>query len=352
MKNSAFYKAIVVRKISRLEFDVNFEKLNFDRLRESMIDGSVIIKNKYSGLNYKDSMSLSGHPAVTRRFPHIPGIDAAGVVVESRNSSYKLGSEVVVYARNMGMNQDGGFSEYVLLKNPWIEKKPEGLSLRDFIAFGTAGFTAALAVKKICELFGKDVEKKILINGASGGIGSLSIWMLSSLGYKVIVLTSDLSQSAYLKSIGANEVVHSELFTGAEVSQNLLPEAYDAVIDVLGGRYLSHSLKMICVGGVAMSIGMIDGTKFDANVLPFILRGISLVGINAEHCTYLERASIWKWLAANFCFQNMPNGLCHEINFESFFLIASGRYEAREVFGEKPSRLIVDFDNSRSDLLC
>ncbi|HCV01473.1 oxidoreductase [Candidatus Saccharibacteria bacterium] len=271
------YKALIVEKHHPRVFKTQIKSLSFANLPNS----EVLIKVFYSSLNYKDILSCEGNPAVTRRFPHTPGLDASGVVEESKSNLFKRGDRVAVFCTPMGMNHAGGLSEYISVPAEWLISLPEDMGLEEVMIYGTAGYTAALAVSAI-EKHGIDKSvSKVLVTGASGGLGSIAVLLLQHLGYDIEVNVTREGSKSFLKRLGVSAVTN---LNGSNVKtfHNLLPSRWQAVIDVAGGDVLSYILKQVSDNGILVSTGLVAGTRFETNVLPFILRGISLKGINAE----------------------------------------------------------------------
>lgn len=258
-------------------------------------------------------MSCDGHPAVTRRFPHTPGIDASGIIEESNSPDFCKGEKVIVVSCAMGMNLAGGFGQYISVPAKWVMKLDDNLSLAESMAYGTAGYTAALSIEAILKNTSKlntlnnnaeIYNSQVIVSGATGGIGCIATAMLSQLGYSITAVTGNLDAKNILTDIGASEILdRSEL--EAKSGQNLFTPKWDSAIDVAGGQILSNVLKMIKDNGLVVATGMAKDTHFDANVLPFILRGITLIGINAENTSMQYREQVWRkmstiWKPSNF----------------------------------------------------
>lgn len=338
------YRAIKVKKSEHNFFYVEVDFFSLNKLISQIENGDVVIKNQFSGLNFKDVMSASGNPAVTRHFPHVPGIDAAGNVVASKNVDFPIGSEVIAYAREMGMNKSGGFSEFVLLKKDWIEPKPKNLSLKQCMIIGTAGFTAALAVQTIDDFIDNNEGVRILVDGATGSVGSIVIHMLSNLGYSVSALTSGFKNDDFLLSIGAKEIIYSDSFLSKLGSQNLLPENFDAIVDVLGGDVLSKLVKIIKKDGIGVLLGMVKGTSFEANVLPFILRGVSLIGLNAENKSNEYRTLVWNKISSSYLTPEIPKILYSSVGLTSFAAMLNSMITHDFSSDQKVGKIILDFN--------
>jgi len=282
-------KALTIKKISTQKYKLGLEKIDIKNVKKN----EVIIKVHYSSLNYKDILLCSGNLGLVRKYPHVPGIDAAGVIIKSNSKKFKVGEKVLVVARTMGVSTFGGLSEYVKVPSQWVEKIPKKLSLKKSMIFGTAGFTAQMAIFK---LLNKDLKKNslpILVSGSTGGVGSMAVFMLSKLGYKVSALTSNLKNSLFLKKIGANEIVDIKKFLSAP-NMPLLKIRFSGIIDNLGGEIISVGLKQIAEDGQIISIGNVLNENINTSLLPLILRGVQITGINAESASLTMRKKIWK----------------------------------------------------------
>ncbi len=295
------FKAMVVREIDKRTFSRNIEKRNISDLPQ----GDVLVKVKYSSLNYKDALSATGNKGVTKQYPHTPGVDASGIVVESSGTGFKKGDEVIITGYDLGMNTSGGFAEYVRVPETWIIKKPENLTLRESMIFGTAGFTAALSVYKLIE-YGeiKPETGKILVTGARGGVGSHAVSFLAKAGYHVVAVTGIHADpekefpedEAFLKSIGAKEVIPREEVND-ETGKPMLKTLWAGAIDTIGGNILSTVIRQTAYSGAVTTCGNAAGMSFEANVFPFILRGVSLFGIDSVECPMGPRKATWERMA-------------------------------------------------------
>ncbi|MDX8337451.1 YhdH/YhfP family quinone oxidoreductase [Candidatus Cetobacterium colombiensis] len=259
----------------------------------------TLIKVSYSSLNYKDALSSSGNKGVTRNYPHTPGIDAAGVIVESSNENLKPGTEVLVTGYDFGMNTSGGYQEYIKVPSEWVVPLPKGLTLKESMIYGTAGLTAAISVYKLVvkgEVKPEDGE--ILVTGATGGVGSIATMLLKKLGYEVVAVTGKLQEIDYLLEIGASKVIHRDEL--AATSKPMLRGVYAGVIDTVGGNILSTALKALKYNGVATACGNAAGVSFESSVFPFILRGVTLYGVDSVEISMKERTIIWEKLAQDW----------------------------------------------------
>ena len=259
-------------------------------------EGDLLVHVKYSSINYKDALSASGNKGVTRSYPHTPGIDAAGIVIDSSSSLFNKGDQVIVTGYDLGMNTWGGFSQYIRVPSQWVIKLPNNLSLKESMIYGTAGFTAALSVHKLLGAGIKPEDGGILVTGATGGVGSLALSILSKLNYKVSALSGKNDKKELLMSLGAFEVMdRKELET--ESTRPLLKSRWAGVIDNVGGPILSSAIKSTHYNGVVTSCGNIASAELKTSIYPFILRAVSLVGIDSVNCDRTTRMEIWDLLA-------------------------------------------------------
>ncbi|MBT0652414.1 YhdH/YhfP family quinone oxidoreductase [Geomobilimonas luticola] len=289
------FKALVVEKTP----DKQFLRKIRERSIGDLPPGDLVVRVHYSSLNYKDALSATGHPGVTRQFPHTPGIDAAGVVISCESGDFAPGDKVLVTGYDLGMETDGGFGQYIRIPSAWGIRLPEGLTLRESMALGTAGFTAALSVLKL-ELAGvKPDDGDILVTGATGGVGSIAVSILSQAGYRVVAATGKSADEEYLKDLGAAEVIgRDEVAAGAE--KTLLPERWAGGVDVVGGTTLAAVLKSTQYGGTVTCCGLVASPELPVNVYPFILRGVSLVGIDSVQSPRETREEVWRRLATSW----------------------------------------------------
>lgn len=257
---------------------------------------AVLIRVHFSGLNYKDALSASGHKGITRKYPHTPGIDAAGVVVRSEDSDIKPGDEVIVTGYDLGMNTSGGLAEYICVPSAWVVKKPENLTLEESMIIGTSGFTAASAIYEIIKHSIKPDDGNILVSGATGAVGSAAVAMLAQAGYKVIASTGKSDEHYFLKSIGASEVIERNALND-QSGRGLLPARWVAALDTVGGNTLSTILLSTKERGLVANCGMIASDKLQVPVFPFIIRGVRLIGIASADTPMPRRLEIWKLIS-------------------------------------------------------
>lgn len=243
-------------------------------------EGEVLIKVQYSSVNYKDALSAIGNPGVTRNFPHTPGIDAAGTVVSDSTGQFSAGAEVVVFGYDLGMNTCGGYGEYIRIPAAWVLNKPAELSFEDAMRWGTAGYTAALSVEKLLKADITPDGGKVIVTGATGGVGSVAVALLAKLGFSVVAVTGKVDATEWLLNIGASEVLDRAKLLPMAAKPMTRP-LYQAGIDTCGGDILSAVLPQLKYGGVLTTCGMVAGADFSASVFPFILRGVNLLGVDS-----------------------------------------------------------------------
>ncbi|MBT1075102.1 YhdH/YhfP family quinone oxidoreductase [Geobacter grbiciae] len=291
MGNSVF-KALVVEKTPEKQFVREIRERSIDDLPA----GDLMVRVHYSSLNYKDALSATGHPGVTRQYPHTPGIDAAGEVVSCESGAFAPGDKVVVTGHDLGMETDGGWGQYIRIPSAWAVRLLEGLTLREAMALGTAGFTAALSVLKLERAGVRPDDGDILVTGATGGVGSIAVSILSRAGYRVTAATGKEFDEDFLKGLGATAVIgRDDVTAGAEKA--LLAERWAGAVDVVGGQTLAAVLKSTKYGGTVTCCGLVGSPELPMNVYPFILRGVSLLGIDSVQCPRGLREEVWQRLA-------------------------------------------------------
>jgi len=292
MRPDIEYRALVAEKDENSGMSLGVKKLRTSNLP----DHEVFIRVHYSSLNYKDALSASGNTGVTKCYPHTPGIDAAGVVEWSEDRQFKPGQKVIVTGYDLGQNTSGGFGEYISVPGDWVVPLPDSLTLRESMMLGTAGFTAAYGVKKIVDQGIEPGNETVLVTGATGGVGSLAVAILSRIGYRVVAVTGKEEQVSFLKSLGASEIISRE--SGTDISgAPMLSARWSAAIDTVGGNMLDAVLRQTGHNGVVTCCGNILGGRLETSIYPFILRGISLMGIDSGNCLMNDRIAIWKMLA-------------------------------------------------------
>ena len=293
--NVSTFRALVVSKTDEKTFTREITERSISDLPE----GEVLIRVHFSSLNYKDGLSCIGNPGVTRNYPHTPGIDASGKVTESSDSQFKTGDSVIVTSYDLGMNTSGGFGEYIRVPADWVVPLPESLSLKDAMVYGTAGFTSALSVHALQKHGVSQEQGEIVVTGSTGGVGSISVALLSHLGYNVVAATGKTNETEYLSGLGAKEIIHRDEVKD-DSNKPLLRERWAGAIDTVGGTTLATLLKATKRGGAVASTGLVDSADLPTSVFPFILRGVSLLGIDSGFTPTGLRREIWNKLAGEW----------------------------------------------------
>ena len=295
------------------ETDNHFSRSITEKIFDELSDGEVLVKVSWSSLNYKDALSASGNRGVTKRYPHTPGIDASGVVEESSSDAFHPGDKVIVTSYDLGMNTSGGFAEYIKIPASWIVPLPAGLDLRESMIFGTAGFTAGMSVMALTRSVPPG-RGDILVTGATGGVGSLSVALLAKLGYSVTAVSGKPESGPFLKGLGAQKILtRTEATVGHE--RPLLKGIWAGVIDTVGGEILATAIKSTDLQGVVTCCGNVASPDLPLTVFPFILRGVSLVGIDSQNCPMEARRKIWQHLASDWKPDRLDN-LCREVSLD------------------------------------
>ena len=267
-----------------------------DATLDELTPGDVVIKAAYSSVNYKDALAATGAGKILRRFPLIGGIDVSGNVASSTDARFREGEEVLVTGYDLGVSQDGGYSEYVRVPADWVVKLPPGLSLFDVMAIGTAGFTAALSIVQLEHNGLRPENGPVIVTGATGGVGSIAVAALSTLGYRVAALTRKDRQHDYLRTLGAADVIA----TGSlQMGTRPLEKAtWAGAVDPVGGETLAWLTRTMMPHGSIASSGLTGGVELHTTVMPFILRGVNLLGIDSAMCPMNRRVDIWRRLGS------------------------------------------------------
>lgn len=293
--NYMLFKAFEVAESSEKEY----KSALVTKSEDDLPPGEVLIKVQYSSLNYKDALSAIGNKGVTRNYPHTPGIDAAGTVEKSADPHFNRGDKVIVTGYDLGMNTSGGFAEYIRVPASWPVHLPEGLSRKRSMMFGTAGLTAALSVYNLKKQGITPPNGKIIVTGASGGVGSLAVAILSHLGFHVTAVTGKEDAVELLLDLGAKEVIPRAAIDDHS-GKPFLKAQYAAAIDTVGGNILATVLKSLNYGGVATCCGLVSSPELHTTIYPFILKGIRLIGIDSVLCDHHLRREIWEHLATDW----------------------------------------------------
>jgi acrylyl-CoA reductase (NADPH) len=324
----ATFKAIVIDK---METGQTVRLADFDE--KDLMDGDVTVAVEYSTLNYKDGLALTGKAPVVRRFPMIAGIDFAGTVESSSHPGWKSGDKVILNGWGLGETHLGAYGEKARVKGDWLVRLPGSMSTRDAMAIGTAGYTAMLSVMALERAGIAPARGSIVITGAAGGVGSVAIALLAKLGYTVVASTGRSSEADYLKGLGAAEVIDRKELSGPP--RALGKERWAGGIDAVGSTTLANVLSMTRYGGAVAACGLAAGMDLPTTVAPFILRGVSLIGIDSVMCALPLRREAWRRLEADLDRSKIA-AMTNEIGLAD--VIAAG---ARIVAGEVRGRTVV-----------
>jgi len=289
------FKAMVVSETAEKTFSREVR----ERALGDLPAGELIIEVKYSSLNYKDALSATGNKGVTRKYPHTPGIDAAGVVADSTTKLFTVGDQVTVTGFDLGMNTSGGFAQYISVPALWATKLPQGLSLKDSMSHGTAGLTAALCIIRLMASGLTKESGEVLVTGASGGVGSVAVAILAKLGFNVVAATGKASEHDFLSGLGAKAIISREEANDTS-GRPLQKPRWAGVVDTVGGNILATALKTTKYAGLVAACGNAMSAELNVNVFPFILRGVSLLGVDSVEIPMRARQMAWNKLAGEW----------------------------------------------------
>ena len=287
------YNAFVVDEIED-QFKSSIKSLPLPELK----DGFVLIDVLYSSLNYKDALSASGNKGVTKSYPFTPGIDAVGRIRQSKDNNLKEGDEVIVTGYDLGMNTNGGFGEIIHVPSGWVVPLPENLSMEEAIAFGTAGITAAASVDAVLSKIDAP-ELPVVVSGATGGVGSIAVGLLSKLGIDVTAITGKENSNQFLKDLGAKNIILRDDFCSEKI-RPLDKTKFSAGVDTVGGEILSRIISQVNRHGVITCCGNVNSIKLETTVFPFILRGIALQGIDSAESPISYKKYLWDKIASEW----------------------------------------------------
>lgn len=327
------FKAMVVQEAP----DGSFTRQITDKSLDELPEGEVLIKVQYSSLNYKDGLSATGHRGVTKNYPHTPGVDAAGIVEQSLSDAFQPGDKVIVTSYDLGMNTSGGFGQYISVPAAWVVPLPDNLSLKESMAYGSAGLTAGFCILKLHEHRITPDKGEILVTGATGGTGSFALAMLAKIGYQVVAVTGKMNEKQFLIDLGAKEVISREKATDTS-GKPLLKGRWAGVVDSVGGEILATAIRSTKPYGAVACCGNVASPDLHINVYPFILRGIMLIGIDSQNCPMAFRLRTWKKIANEWKLTALDRQtfVCslEELNVEIDRILA----------GKQKGRVIVDLD--------
>ena len=286
------FKAMIVEETA----DKHFVRRIGERRVRDLPEGQVLIQVRYSSLNYKDALSASGNKGVTRKYPHTPGIDAAGVVVDSSEPACQPGDQVLVTGFDLGMNTSGGFGKYIRVPAAWVVPLPANLSLRQSMIYGTAGFTAALSCCRLIEGGVAPDQGPVLVTGATGGVGSIAVAILAKTGFAVAAVTTKPAETPYLHQIAAQKII-AAADADDPSGRPMLQPRWAGVVDTVGGNILATAIKTTRYGGTVTCCGNVTSGELHTSIYPFILNGVSLLGIDSVNCPTPLRLRVWEKLA-------------------------------------------------------
>jgi acrylyl-CoA reductase (NADPH) len=324
----ATFKAIVIDKADTGQ---TVRLTDFDE--KDLMDGDVTVHIEWSTVNYKDGLAITGKAPVVRRFPMIAGVDFAGTVETSDHAKWKPGDQVILNGWGLGETHLGAYAEKARVKGDWLIRRPAGISARDAMAIGTAGYTAILAIMALERAGINPSRGPIIVTGAAGGVGSVAVALLAKLGYPVAASTGRPEEAAYLKDLGASDIISRNELTGPP--RPLAKERWAGGIDAVGSTTLANVLSMTRYGGAVAACGLAGGMDLPATVAPFILRGVSLIGIDSVMCPLPRREAAWRRLEADLDREKIA-AMANEIGLDD--VIAAGR---RIVEGKVRGRIVV-----------
>lgn len=319
------------RALQARETEHGFETSLIERQVDDLPEGDVLVRVHWSSLNYKDALSATGNKGVTRRYPHTPGIDAAGVVVQASSGPWNVGDKVIVTGYDLGMNTDGGYGEYIRVPAEWLVRCPLGLTLREAMLYGTAGLTASLCVSSLIDA-GLPDDGDVLVTGATGGVGSIACALLAQLGYRVVAVSGKADASSWLEQIGVADILsRDELLAGSH--KPMLATRWSGVVDTVGGAPLAAAVKGLQYGASAACCGMAAGAELPLNVFPFILRGVNLLGVDSVELPVEIKQQMWDLLATDWNLEALPRLLTEEVTLDGlspwFARILAGQVRGR-----------------------
>ena len=329
--DSKTFKAMVVQETA----DGTYTRRIAEKSLDDLPAGEVLVRVHYSSLNYKDGLSATGHRGVTKNYPHTPGVDAAGVVEVSLSEAFQPGDEVIVTSYDLGMNTSGGFGQFIRVPADWVVPLPENLSPKESMAYGSAGLTAGFCILKLQEHGVTPERGEILVTGATGGVGSFAVAMLAKIGYQVVAVTGKMDEKQFLIDLGAKEIISRDEATDTS-GKPLLKGRWAGVVDSVGGEILATAIRSTKLHGAVTCCGNVASPDLPINVYPFILRGISLVGINSQSCPMTFRRQTWEKIAGEWKLDNLDRqtSVCslEELDSEIDRILA----------GKQKGRVIVD----------
>lgn len=344
--NQSNFRCLMVRQTSAASEEsarqtvCEFTTCDAAQLKSTFVDVGqqpmVRIQLKYSSLNYKDALAIQGHPGVAKRLPLIPGIDGAGVVAGTTGTRFQVGDEVMIFHAQFGTEHHGAYSELAYVPESWVYALPTGMSLRQAMALGTGGFTAAQCVDELHRHQLTPDLGEIVVSGATGGVGIFAVKLLSKLGYRVVASTGKSERTDWLLANGASEVISREELHDRS-DRPLLKSRWAGAVDTVGGQTLATIIRGTKSFGCVTACGLVGGTQLDVTVYPFILRGVTLQGIDTANITYERRAAIWEKLGGPWRLDSL-DALITEVDLDGL-LTAANQISAGQIAGRIVVRL-------------
>jgi len=324
------FKGILLTRDENKVMSVNVAELGLDDLME----GDVVVEVEWTTVNYKDGLAITGKGPVVRRWPMVPGIDCAGTVVSSENERFKAGDKVILNGFGVGEVHTGAYAAYARLKGDWLIPMPQGMDARSAMAIGTAGYTAMLSVMALERHGITPGRGPVVVTGANGGVGTVAIAVLGKLGYEVIASTGRTEETDFLKSLGASEVIHRDELSSP--AKPLAKERWAGAVDAVGSHTLANVLSMTSYGGAVTACGLAQGMDLPTSVAPFILRGVSLLGIDSVMAPLALRQEAWSRLVTDLDMDKLE-ALSTEIGFDGIIDAAHSIID-----GKVRGRVVVD----------
>ena len=314
------------------ELNGRFSKTVKTRSIGDLPKNDLLIRVQYSSLNYKDALSATGNKGVTRTYPHTPGIDAVGTVVHSDNKKFREGETVIVTSYDLGMNTPGGFGQYISVPADWAVKLPDELTMKESMIIGTAGLTAGMSVLRLTAHI-KPEDGKVIVSGATGGVGALSVAILAKLEFEISAISGKTAEFDFLRKLGASEIIARKDFE-QENERLMMKGVYAGGIDTVGGSILDNMIKSLQPMGVVTCCGNVATAKLNLTVFPFILRGVSLIGIDSQNYPMPYREIVWNKLAKDWKPDNLVD-VCKEISLDELSdhidLMLDGKLKGRTI---------------------
>lgn len=303
--------------------------------KESLPPGEVLVSVAYSSLNYKDALAITGRGKIIRNYPMVPGIDLAGTVIESSSPQFKPQDKVLLTGCGIGEEHWGGYAQLARVRSDWLIPLPKGLSLKQAMGIGTAGFTSMLSIMAL-EAHGiQPSDREIIVTGATGGVGSIAVAILAKLGYRVVASTGKLEAHSYLKELGAQEILDRKTLINSS-NKPLESQRWGGAIDTVGGKVLASLLPAMVYGSSVTTCGMAGGSELNTTVFPFILRGVNLLGISSVHCPHKRRCETWERLA-----RDLPLSLLEKM-IQTYPLEKVPELSEKMLRGETHGRIVID----------